>query len=200
MKKIIRYVQLFIGIFLMFLGSLIIFIVNKITKVKGKPSNYNKDRSIGVFVPHFNENGQRDCKEIARGTITSRGDIYVLPNLKYQKEFPFHESFHKSGRHHWKDGNKYCYPLAFNGNGLSASEKFVNFVAKPQYCFCFRRGKRLKDEEIKPLVEKLKRYVPPVDSEEVVSGLKKRGIFQAKHPRFLKDLWTRWKILSGKEK
>ena len=90
MKIMIKYLRMFFGIFLMFLGHSIIFIVNKITGVKGKPFEYNKHKSIGVFVPHFNENGQRDCREIVRGTITSKRDIYILPNLKHQKEFPFH--------------------------------------------------------------------------------------------------------------
>ena len=188
-EKIIRYIRTFVGIFLIFGGTLLVFVYNRITGEKGQPSKYNKARAIGVFVPNFNKDGQRDCKEIVRGTITSNGDIYIFTNLKHQKEFPFHESFHESGKHHWKQGNQYLYPLAFNGAGLPVSEKFIHFRTEQPYCFCFRKGDGIKDEEIKPVIEKLIRYVPSVDAEEVVFALKTRGIFQAKRPISLRDFF-----------
>jgi len=55
--------------------------------------------------------------------------------------------------------------------------KFFRFEQIP--CFCFRRGKRLKDHEIKALVENLSRYIPPIDVEEVVLGLEKRGFYRS---------------------
>jgi len=36
-----------------------------------------------------------------------------------------------------------------------------------------------------------------INSDEVISELKKRGIYQAKHSNFLKELWETWKILSS---
>jgi len=195
-KKIFKYIYIIINVFLIFLGSLLIFIKKKITRTKGNPRKYNKDKSIGIFIPHFNKDGERDCEEIARGQITSKGDIYIFTNLKSQKEYPFHESFHKSGRHHWKEGKEYLYPLAFNGDGLPASEKMKNFRINLQPCFCFRRGKRLKDEEIKLLIEKLLRFVPPVNFEELFSSLKSKGIFKAKLPNYFKHLLKRIEILN----
>ena len=195
-KTIIGYLYFFKFIFIVFLGTSLIFIGNKITKTKGKPSKYNKRKSIGIFISHINEKGQRDCREIARGMIGSKGDVYVFPNLKSQKEFPFHESFHKSGKHHWKEGDQHFYPLAFDGEGLPASEKQKNFRFNLQSCFCFRKGKGLNANEIKILVEKLIRYVPFTDSKEIIAELKNRGICQIRNADFKKDLWKRWKIFS----
>lgn len=178
------------GILLTFIGTLLIFIRNEIEANKGKPSKYNKERSIGLFVFNYEpENGRRNCKEIVRGKISSKGDIYIFPFPKSQKKHPFHESFHtlkgeKPSRFHWVQKDFPKRPPVFGTKDLPAALKFACFRARRPPCFCFRIGKRLKTYEIRPLVEKLIRFVPSVDINEVVSALEKGGIYQARREIF----------------
>ena len=141
--------------------------------VPGKPpKRYNKYKSIGIFA----FKSHRRCIEMVRGKISSQGDIYVFPHPSTQKEFPFHESFHKTGDFHWTMKDEKTVPVC-GPKDLPAAEKAAHFRLRwpPPLCFCFRKGKGLRREEIKLLVENLKRYVPPINVEEVVSSLEEKG-------------------------
>jgi len=140
------------------------------------PKQYNKgksrDKAIGLFV-----STHRGCIEIIRGKIMSLGDIYVFPVPQTQREFPFHEAFHKSGEFHWRIKGEKTFPIC-GSKDLPAAFKMSFFRIGQAPCFCFRRGKRLKDHEIRALVENLSRYTPPVDVEEVTRALEKQGFYR----------------------
>jgi len=139
----------------------------------GKPPKwYNKDKSIGLFVLT-----PKGCIEEVRGKTGSKGDIYVFRIPQTQETYPFHESFHKSGEFHWKIKGQKTFPLC-GSEDLPAAFKMSFFRVGQAPCFCFRRGKRLKNHEIRALVENLSRYIPPIDVEEVALGLEKQGFYR----------------------
>lgn len=187
LKTAIKYFDFLIGILLIFLGASLIYIDNKIRGIKGKPRNYDNEKSIGVFVPHFNENGQRNCREIVRAKIGAQGDIYVFPHPKNQNTFPVHESFHKTGEFHLttKQGKN---SLAYGEKDLPAALFFTNFRANNPSCFCFRRGKRLIIEEIRALIKNLARYTPSINIEDAASTLAREGIYQLYQQNLFKNL------------
>jgi len=146
----------------------------------GKPPKwYNKDKSIGLFLC----GGPDHCVEMVRGTIGSKGDIYVFPTpLQVQKHFPFHESFHTSGEFHWKMRGEKIIPICGPEDAPAAFRAaFFKFGQTP--CFCFRRGKRLSSNEIRFLVRSLIKYVPLIiDTKKVISALEKDGFYRAPRP------------------
>ena len=180
MKVRINYFKFFLGKLLLSSGLL----VNKLARVRGRPSKNNKKRSVSVFIFNFSgEGGRRDCIELVKARISSKGDVYIIPNPKTQKENPFHESFHtpkddKPKEYHIiteNDPNDPKISPLYGEKDLPSAVRFSAFARMPA-CFCFRKGGHLNHKEITILVDRLLRYVPSVNKEEVIFSLETRGI------------------------
>lgn len=156
----------------------------------GQPINFNKEKSIGLFVFYYDEiEKMRNCKEIARAKISAKGDVYVFPHPQFQSDYPIHESFHtskdgKPAKFHWTGRDFHQEVPAYGERDLPAPMKFAHFRAANPPCFCLRKGKGLNDDEVKILAEKLLRFTPDVEIEGVIDALRKQNVCQLRQKVF----------------
>jgi len=96
-----------------------------------------------------------------------QGDIYIMPLIEFlhhgagaKGDFQdFHLSYHSSGEFHWAKDGTHIQPLFGEADFRKALELWLKF--KSPACLCFRKGKGLRQEEIRALIEHLARYLPP---------------------------------------
>ena len=120
------------------------------------PKNYNKNKAISIFCCLRFSFGFR-CPELLRATITSEGEIYVIPYSEYGIG-DFHLSYHKSGRFHWGYDRTNVEPVCGETDFAAAFGLWLQF--KQPLCFCFRKGRNLNDMEIVSLLQKLAENFP----------------------------------------
>jgi len=133
------------------------------------PKNYNRKKAISLFCCLSFSCGPR-CLELLTASITSRGDIYVMPFTEHASG-DFHLSYHKSGKFHWTHRGNHIQPIYGEDDSPAAMRLWLKFKEPP--CFCLRKGRNLNDEEIFMLLQRLAPNLPfAFDIEKVSCDLK----------------------------
>jgi hypothetical protein len=120
------------------------------------PKRYNVKRSISIFCCLRFSFGFK-CPEALRATITTKGDVYVIPYTEYGLG-DFHISHHKSGEFHWGYQGNHIQPICGEDDAPAAMRLWLKLKQPP--CFCFRKGRNLNDEEIVTLIQRLAQNLP----------------------------------------
>jgi len=120
------------------------------------PKKYNVKKSISIFCCRRFSYGYK-CPEVLRATITTKGDVYVIPDTEYGLG-DFHISHHKSGEFHWVNQKNHIQPICGEDDFPAALRLWFKFKCPP--CLCFRRGRGLDEKEITSLLQRLAQYLP----------------------------------------
>lgn len=139
------------------------------------PKKYNVKKSISIFCCLWFSFGFR-CPEVLRATITTKGDVYVIPYTEYGLR-DFHLSYHESGKFHWGYEGTHIEPLCGKTDFAAAFGMMLKLRCPP--CFCLRKGKMLSDGEIVRLVQRLTQNFPfPFDIEEACRQLQNAKFYR----------------------
>ena len=146
------------------------------------PKNYNRKKAISIFGCLYFSYGFR-CPELLRATITSAGDVYIIPlHRVYLAESEkgrrdFHISYHKSREFHWTHGGTHIVPVCGEDDAPAAMRLWLKLKQPP--CFCFRKGRNLNDEEIVTLIQHLAQNLPfNFNVEEASQNLKNAKFYR----------------------
>jgi hypothetical protein len=145
------------------------------------PKDYKEKKAISIFCCLWFSYGIR-CPELLRATITTKGDIYVIPYVEYmgksmEKFRDFHLSYHSSGDFRWAEGGTHVEPVCGETDFGAAFGMWLK-VRRPA-CFCFRKGKGISDKEIVSLLQRLAQNFPfTFDVGEALQNLRRSNFYR----------------------